>query len=56
MNEIVEESQRLANSIWPGYEITGSVTPVTPVYRYPPWYTFQEEVSKDRKIEKNPKT
>ena len=49
MNEIVEEIQRLANPIWQGYEKTGSVTPVC---RYPPWYPFHEEVSKDRKIEK----
>ena len=35
MNEIVEESQRLANPIWQGYKQTGSVTLVC---RYPQWY------------------
>ena len=40
MNEIVEESQKLANPIWQRYEKTG--------YRYP----FHEEVLKERKIEK----
>ena len=49
MNGIVEESQRLANPIWQRYEKTGWVTPVC---RYPPWYLFHEEVSKERKIEK----
>ena len=44
MNEIVEESQRLANPIWQRYEKTGC--------RYP----FHEEVLKERKIEKKPKT
>ena len=39
MNEIVEESQRLANPIWQRYEKTG-------------WYPFHEEVLKERKIEK----
>ena len=43
MNEIVEESQKLANPIWQRYEKTG-------------WYPFQEEVLKERKIEKKPKT
>ena len=45
MNGIVEESQRLANPIWQRYK-------KTPVCRYPPWYLFHEEVSKERKIEK----
>ena len=51
MNEIVEESHWAISEslIWQGYKKTGSVTPVC---RYPPWYSFQEEVSKDRKIEK----
>ena len=40
MNEIVEESQKLANPIWQRYEKKG--------YRYP----FHEEVLKERKIEK----
>ena len=39
MNEIVEESQKLANPIWQRYEQTG-------------WYPFHEEVLKERKIEK----
>ena len=39
MNEIVEESQKLANTIWQRYEKTG-------------WYPFHEEVLKERKIEK----
>ena len=43
MNEIVEESQKLANPIWQRYEKTG-------------WYPFHEEVLKERKIEKKPKT
>ena len=47
MNEIAEESQRLArNPIWQGYEKTGSATPVC---RYPPWYPFHDEVSKEKK-------
>ena len=37
MNEIVEESQKLANPIWQRYEKTG-------------WYPFHEEVLKERKI------
>ena len=50
VNEVVEESQRLVNPIWQGYEKTlGSVTLVC---RYPSWYPFHEEVSKERKIEK----
>ena len=50
MNEIVEETQRLANPIWQGYKQKGSVTPVC---RYPQSTdSFQEEVSKDRKIDK----
>ena len=43
MNEIVEESQKLANPIWQRYEKTG-------------WYPFHEEVLKERKIEKKLKT
>ena len=39
MNEIVEESQKLANPIWQRYEKTG-------------WYPFHEEVLNERKIEK----
>ena len=49
MNEIVEESRRLANPIWQRYDKTGWVTLVC---RYPPWYLLHEEVSKKRKIEK----
>lgn len=50
MNEIAEESQRLArNPIWQGCKKTGSVTPVC---RYPSWYSFHEKASKDRKTEK----
>ena len=54
INEIVEEGQRSTNPSWQRYEKTGWVTPVC---RYPPWYPFQEEVTKERKREKkNPKT
>ena len=49
MNKIVEESQKLANPIWQGYEKTSSVAPVC---RYPPW--FHEEVSKERKKVEKP--
>ena len=45
MNEIADESQRLArNPFWQGCEKTGSATP---------WYPFHEEVSKEKKTEKN---
>ena len=54
MNEIAKESQRLArNPIWQGYEKTGSATPVC---RYPPWYPFHDEVSKEKKKTKKQKT
>ena len=52
MNEIVEESQRLANPIWQRYEKTGWVTAHFAAIHHARYLFHEERVSNERKIEK----